>query len=53
MVVHTVNSDADPEAAQRVRAASGTVVELLVADHLPNAQWNAPGNELAKVAKQP
>jgi len=52
MVVHTVNSDADPEAAQRVRAASGTVVELLVADHLPNTQWNAPGNELAKVAKQ-
>jgi len=52
MIVHTVNSVADPEAAQRVRAASSTVVELLVADHLPNTQWNAPGNELAKVAKQ-
>ncbi|MGV3486184.1 MAG: cyclic nucleotide-binding domain-containing protein [Planctomycetaceae bacterium] len=52
MIVHTVNSTADPEAAQRVRAASSTVVELLVADHLPNTQWNAPGNELAKVATQ-
>ena len=52
MIVHTVNSNSDPEAAARVRAASSTVVELLVADHLPNTQWNAPGNELAKVAKQ-
>jgi ferredoxin len=52
MIVHTVNSDADVEAAQRVRAASSTVVELLVADHLPTTQWDAPGNELAKVAKQ-
>lgn len=52
MIVHTVNSTADPEAAQRVRAASSTVVELLVADHLPTTQWDAPGNELAKVAKQ-
>ncbi len=50
MIVHTVNSTADPEAAQRVVAASSTVVELLVADHLPNAQWSSPGNELAKVA---
>lgn len=52
MIVHTVNSDADIEAAQRVRAASSTVVELLVADHLPKSQWDAPGNELAKVATQ-
>jgi Fe-S-cluster-containing hydrogenase component 2/CRP-like cAMP-binding protein len=52
MIVHTVNSKADLDAAQRVRAASATVVELLVSDHLPNTQWQAPGNELAKVATQ-
>ncbi len=52
MIVHTVASKADPEAAQRVRAASSTVVELLVADHLPTSQWDAPGNELAKVASR-
>ncbi len=50
MIVHTVNSKADPEAAERVRAASSTVVELLVADHLPESQKDAPGNELAHVA---
>ncbi len=51
MIVNTLNSP-DTEAAQRVLAASGAVVELLVADHLPNSQWNAPGNELAKVAAE-
>ncbi len=50
MIVNTINSQADPEAAERVKAASRTVVELLVADHLPNSERAAPGNELAKVA---
>ncbi len=52
MIVNTINSQADPEAAQRVKAASSTVVELLVADHLPNQQKDAPGNELAAIAKR-
>jgi ferredoxin len=52
MVVHTVNSTVDPEAAQRVRAAGSAVVELLVADHLPSEQVDAPGNELAAVARK-
>ncbi len=52
MIVHTVNSSADFEAAWRVRAATSTVVELLMADHLPEAQRTAPGNELALVAKK-
>ncbi len=52
MVVHTINSQADPEAASKVKAASRTVVELMVADHLPTSQTDAPGNELASVAKR-
>lgn len=50
MVVNTINSEADPEAAARVQAASQTVVELLVADHLPVTERQAPGNELAAIA---
>lgn len=52
MVVHTINSQADPEAAARVQAASQTVVELLLADHLPDSQRQAPGNELAAIANR-
>ena len=50
MIVNTVGSEADPDAAARVKAASQTVVELLVADHLPDAQRHANGNELAALA---
>ncbi len=50
MVVNTINSQADPEAAARVKASSQTVVELLLADHLPDSQRDAPGNELAAIA---
>lgn len=50
MVVNTINSEADPAAAERVKAASQTLVELLVADHLPDSQRGAPGNELAAIA---
>ena len=49
MVVNTINSEADPEAAARVKAASQTVVELLVADHLPDSERGATGNELAAI----
>ncbi len=52
MVVHTINSEADPDAAETVQAASRTVVELLMADHLPLSQTDAPGNELAAIAKR-
>ncbi len=50
MIVNTINSQADQEAAERVKAASQTVIELLMADHLPDAQRRAPGNELAAIA---
>ena len=50
MIVNTVGSEADPDAAARVKAASQTVVELLVADHLPDEQRHANGNELAALA---
>ena len=50
MVVNTINSDADPEAAKRVKAASQTVVELLVADHLPETGRQATGNALGAIA---
>lgn len=50
MVVNTINSVADPDAAQRVKDASQTVVELLMADHLPDAQTAGPGNELSAIA---
>ena len=52
MTVNTINSKEDPEAAQRVHAASQIVVELLMADHLPASQHEAPGNELAAIAKR-
>ncbi len=52
MTVNTINSKADPEAAERVKAACQTVVELLMADHLPASQREAPGNELAAIAKR-
>jgi Fe-S-cluster-containing hydrogenase component 2/CRP-like cAMP-binding protein len=52
MIVNTINSQADPDAAARVKAASRTVVELLLADHLPEAGKNAPGNELAAIAER-
>jgi ferredoxin len=52
MVVSTINNEADPDAARRVREASQTVVELLVADHLPASQRTAPGNELAAIANR-
>ncbi|MFK8115507.1 MAG: cyclic nucleotide-binding domain-containing protein [Rubripirellula sp.] len=52
MVVNTINSEADPEAAARVKAASQTVVELLLADHLPDKDNAAPGNELAAIANR-
>lgn len=35
MVVQTLNSQADSEAAERVRRACGVLTELLIADHLP------------------
>lgn len=54
MIVNTINSTADPEAASRVRDACRTVTELLVADHLPaaaqSAAAEAAGNELAALA---
>ncbi len=52
MIVHTINSQSDPEAAARVKAASQTVVELLVADHLPDSELDAPGNELAAISQR-
>lgn len=52
MIVNTINSGSDPDAAKRVQAASRTVVELMLADHLPQAQRDAPGNELAAIAKR-
>lgn len=52
MVVHTINSDGDAEAAARVKAASTTIVELLAADHLPSEQHAAPGNELDALANR-
>ncbi|GAA5511124.1 cyclic nucleotide-binding domain-containing protein [Novipirellula caenicola] len=52
MIVNTIKSETDKDAAVRVKAASQTVVELLIADHLPSSQWTAPGNELAAVARR-
>ncbi len=43
MIVHTIHSSEDPTAASRVKAAAGTIVELLVADHLPQGvEYNQP-----------
>jgi len=68
MAVHTINSTADPAAAQRVKRACSLLTELLVADHLPagrggetlaiNATGQMPtrlaedGNELAALASR-
>ncbi len=51
MVVHTINSS-DEAAAGRVKNASRTVVELLIADHGPDQATVTPGNELVKVAER-
>ncbi|QDT04196.1 NADP-reducing hydrogenase subunit HndC [Rubripirellula lacrimiformis] len=52
MIVNTINSEADPDAAERVKASCQTVVELLVADHLPDSQQHTTGNELAAIAQR-
>lgn len=52
MVVNTVKSEADPAAAGRVRQATSTVVELLMADHAPKDSADASGNELVAIANQ-
>ncbi|EMI55857.1 cyclic nucleotide-binding domain-containing protein [Rhodopirellula sallentina] len=56
MIVNTVSSDKDPDAAERVRRAASTVVELLMADHAPktaSAENSAPtNNELVEVANR-
>ena len=54
MIVHTVASDADPQAAARAGAAASTVVELLLADHAPAADSKGQeiGNELLDVAER-
>lgn len=38
MIIHTLNSQADPQAAERIRRACGMLTELLIADHLPPAR---------------
>ncbi len=61
MEVHTIESPSDSEAASRVRAAAGTIVDLLCTDHLPadvatglyaNPAEAGAGNELAIVAQR-
>src|SRR5690606_18991390 len=65
MTIHTLNSQADPQAAQRVRRACGMLTELLIADHLPVAgeahptgsdrdhgSGPASGNELAALSQR-
>ncbi len=52
MIVDTINSGSDPDAAARVSASCRTVMELLVADHLPDSQRDATGNELAALAQR-
>ena len=55
MEVHTFASQADLEAAKRVRAAASVVTELMLADHAPQGQTsltNAAGNELLQVASR-
>ncbi len=51
MIVHTINSN-DAKAATRVKNASRTVVELLMADHRPPEGKETLGNELTKIAKR-
>lgn len=53
MEVHTFESQADAEAAERVRAAASVVTELLLADHAPEGElteFESSGNELLQVA---
>ncbi|MGN6547909.1 MAG: cyclic nucleotide-binding domain-containing protein [Aureliella sp.] len=53
MEVHTFDSQADPVAAQRVKAAASVVTELLLADHAPGSNTPAnrvEDNELLQVA---
>ncbi len=58
MEVHTFDSEADPQAAQRVRQAAQVITELLLADHAPPTDLKKllPGqyeaNELIQVAKR-
>lgn len=55
MEVHTFESPADPQAAERVRVAASVVTELMLADHAPQTQptdFEASGNELLQVAKR-
>ncbi|MCA9212633.1 MAG: cyclic nucleotide-binding domain-containing protein [Planctomycetales bacterium] len=51
MVVHTIDSD-DKKVAAKVQSACKVLVELLMADHLPESQLQAPANELAALAKR-
>lgn len=53
MEVHTFESQADLEAAKRVRAAASVVTELMLCDHAPQPQsntLNVSSNELLQVA---
>ncbi len=57
MEVHTLESRSDPDAAARVHAATRTIAELLVADHLGSVDHRCQfpeeaglGNELAQLA---
>lgn len=52
MEVHTFESLADPEAAQRVKTAASVVTELMLADHAPHstAPSDSQSNELLQVA---
>lgn len=53
MEVHTFDSQADLEAAQRVKAAAAVITELLLSDHAPPPERGATeiaDNELLRVA---
>ncbi len=60
MVIHTIASQVDLEAAARVKTATCVIAELLANDHLPtdssgrllNAEAAGAGNELAAVAER-
>ncbi len=56
MIVNTVSSRDDTEAAERVRCAASTVVELLLSDHAPDTNATSPilnsNNELTTVAER-
>lgn len=59
MIVHTIQSQADPAAAARVKRAAGLLTELLVADHLPGggkdatAAANGGASNAAPAAEKP